>query len=84
LVLYGGLKVRESLAVGGGELLGPFYASYVSAGWLVADVVWCVDLLGGVEVTPGVDLLYLPTRYGLVLLLRHAYLLCSPAQNLAT
>ena len=40
-------------------------------------VVGGVDFLGSVEVTPGVELLYLPTRYGLVLLFRHAYILLS-------
>jgi hypothetical protein len=44
----------------------------------MADVVGGVDFLGSVEVTPGVDLLYLATRYGLVLLLRHvSYILLS-------
>ena len=48
-ILYSVLEVGKGFAVGSGELLGPFCASYVSGGRLMADVVWVEDLLGGVE-----------------------------------
>jgi hypothetical protein len=56
------------LAIGSGELPGPFYASCFSAGRLIADVVGSDDLVCDVEVARVVEeFLHLPAHHGLVL-----------------
>jgi hypothetical protein len=49
-VLNGVLKIGKGLAEGGCELPGPFYASYLSGGRLMANVVGRKDLLDSIEV----------------------------------
>jgi hypothetical protein len=56
LVLYGVLKVGEGLLEVGGELLGALHTVYVPEGRLMADLVGGVDLLGGVEVAPWLNI----------------------------
>src|SRR3712207_3164837 len=68
LIFQGAGEVGEDAAHGGGELLGAFYASYVSGGGVVADEVGGIDLLRDIQVAPlVVQLLYLPAGQGLVL-----------------
>jgi hypothetical protein len=52
LIFQGAGEVGEDAAHGGGELLGAFYASYVSGGGVVADEVGGIDLLRDIQVAP--------------------------------
>src|SRR5919205_976859 len=67
-ILYSVLKIGKGVAVGGGELPGPFYASCLSTGRLVADVVRVDNLVYGVKVARMVEeFLHLAADNGLIL-----------------